>query len=128
MCRPRLAVTQLRTSLFAFAALLCLAATPAQNRSAPPAALPAQWVGTWAAAPFDGDPWHQIPTLVGSTLRQIVHTSIAGKALRVRFTNEFGTEALRIDAASIALSAGESAIQPGSLHALTFGCQPSLVI
>jgi lysophospholipase L1-like esterase len=128
MCRPRLAVTQLRTSLFAFAALLCLAATPAQNRSAPPAALPAQWVGTWAAAPFDGDPWHQIPTLVGSTLRQIVHTSIAGKALRVRFTNEFGTEALRIDAASIALSAGESAIQPGSLHALTFGSQPSIII
>jgi lysophospholipase L1-like esterase len=128
MCRARLAATQLRTSLFAFAALLCLAATPAQNRSAPPAALPAQWVGTWAAAPFDGDPWHQIPTLVGSTLRQIVHTSIAGKALRVRFTNEFGTEALRIDAASIALSAGESAIQPGSLHALTFGSQPSIII
>jgi lysophospholipase L1-like esterase len=124
---PRLAATQLRISLFAFAALLCLAA-PGQTRSAPPAAFPAQWVGTWATAPFDGDPWHQIPTLVDSTLRQIVHTSIAGQSLRIRFTNEFGTEPLRIDAASIALSAGESAIQPGSLHSLTFGGQSSIII
>jgi hypothetical protein len=79
MCRLRLAATQLRTSLFAFAALFCLtAAASAQTRSTPPAALHAQWVGTWATAPFGGDPWHEIPTLVGSTVRQIVHTSIAG--------------------------------------------------
>jgi lysophospholipase L1-like esterase len=92
------------------------------------AANPARWVGTWATSPFGGDPWHTIPTLVDSTLREIVHTSIAGKALRVRFTNEFGTEPLRIDAASVALSAGESAIQPNSLHALAFDGQPFIVI
>jgi len=85
-------------------------------------------VGTWATAPFGGDPWHEIPTVVGSTLRQIVHTSIAGKALRIHFTNEFGTQPLHIDAASVALSTGESAIQPGSLHAVTFGGKPSIVI
>ena len=132
MRRPRLAAMQRRASIFAFAVLLCLTAAPAQTRSTSPAArpgaIPAQWVGTWAAAPFGGDPWHEIPTLVGSTVRQIVHTSIAGKALRIHFTNEFGTEPLRIDAASIALSAGKSAIQPGSLRAVTFGGQPSIVI
>ena len=128
MCRPRLAAILLRASFLAFTALLCLAVTPAQTRSDPSATHPAQWVGTWAAAPFGGDPWHEIPTLVGSTVRQIVHTSIAGQALRIHFTNEFGTEPLRIDAASIALSAGESAIQPGSLHAVTFGGQPSILI
>ena len=48
--------------------------------------------------------------------------------MRVRFTNEFGTEPLRIDAASVALSAGDSAIQPGSLRALTFGGRPSITI
>jgi lysophospholipase L1-like esterase len=128
MRRSRLAATQLRTSLFAFAALLCLATTPAQTRSTPPAAPPAQWVGTWTAAPFEGDPWHQIPTLVGSTLRQIVHTSIAGKELRIRLTNEFGTQPLHIDAATIALSAGESAVESGSLHTVTFGGKPSIVI
>ena len=128
MRRPRHAATLFRASLLAFTALLCLAITPAQTRSNPSAAVPAQWVGTWATAPFGGDPWHEIPTLVGSTVRQIVHTSIAGKVLRIHFTNEFGTEPLRIDAASIALSARESAIQPGSLHAVTFSGQPSILI
>ncbi len=129
MCRPRFVATQLGTLLFALVALLYLAdAARAQTRSTSPAILPARWVGTWATAPFGGDPWHQIPTLVDSTLRQIVHTSIAGNALRIRFTNEFGTEPLRIDAASVALSAGESAIQPGSLHAVTFSGMPSILI
>lgn len=89
---------------------------------------PARWVGTWATSPFGGDPWHTVPTVVDSTLREIVHTSIAGKALRVRFTNEFGIEPLRIDAANVALSAGESAIRPDSLHTLTFGGQASISI
>lgn len=89
---------------------------------------PAPWVGTWATSPFDGDPWHSIPTLVDSTLREIVHTSIAGNALRVRFTNEFGTEPLRIDAATIALSTGVSGVDTASLHELTFGGSPSMLI
>ncbi|MGA7521541.1 MAG: SGNH/GDSL hydrolase family protein [Acidobacteriaceae bacterium] len=115
-----------RLSLLALALLLGFGlTTPAQTTSSAP---PAHWVGTWAASPLGGDPWHTIPTLVDSTLREIVHTSIPGKTLRVRFTNEFGTEPLRIDAANVALSAGESAIQPDSLHTLAFGGQPSIVI
>jgi lysophospholipase L1-like esterase len=113
-------------SHLALAVLLAFAALPA--RSGPADATATPWVGTWATAPFGGDPWHEVPTLVDSTLRQIVHTSIAGQALRVRFTNEFGSEPLRIGRATIALSSGESAIQPDSLHALTFGGQPSIVI
>jgi lysophospholipase L1-like esterase len=128
MYSRRLAATSLRSSFFTFASLLYLAVAPAQPRSAPAAVLPTAWVGTWAASPFGGDPWHQIPTLVDSTLRQIVHTSIAGRALRIRFTNEFGTEPLRIDAASVALSAGESAVQPGSLRPLTFGGRTSILV
>ena len=98
----------------------------AQSNPARPA-LPS-WVGTWAASPFDGDPWHTIPTLVDSTLREIVHASIAGKSLRVRLTNEFGTEPLRIDAATIAMSTGTAGIDAASLHDLTFGGSPSIVI
>jgi lysophospholipase L1-like esterase len=125
MCRLPLGMTSLPILLLAFFSILCFSIAPAQTGSA---LVAAHWVGTWAAAPFDGDPWHHTPALVESTLRQIVHTSIAGKAVRIRFTNEFGTEPLRIDAASVAISAGESAIQPGSLHALTFGGQPSITI
>src|ERR1700760_1584545 len=86
------------------------------------------WVGTWAAAPFDGDPWHTIPTLVDSTLREVVHTSIPGKALRVRFTNEFGTQPLTIDAATVALSTSAANIDAASLHKLAFHGKGSIVI
>ena len=116
-----------RLSVVAVAILMGFGLTAAAQTtaSAPPAAL-GRHLGGIAL-------WRRplallFPPLVDSTLREIVHTSIAGKALRVRFTNEFGTEPLRIDAANIALSAGESAIQPDSLHTLTFGGQPSIVI
>ncbi|HTX42787.1 MAG TPA: hypothetical protein VMD25_13205 [Acidobacteriaceae bacterium] len=112
--------------LLAFALVTPPRAAAAQNSAS--TAAPARWVGTWAASPFEGDPWHTIPTLVDSTLREVVHTSIAGKELRVEFTNEFGTEPLRIDAANIALSAGGSSIDSASLHSLTFAGQPSIVI
>lgn len=86
------------------------------------------WVGTWATSAFDGDPWHTVPTLVDSTLREVVHTSIAGKEIRVRLSNEFGTEPLRVDAATVALSTTTSSVDPGSLHALAFNGSPAIVI
>ena len=44
-----------------------------------------------------------------TTLREIVHVSIGGPgALRVIFTNEFGTEPLTIGAAHVAISQGGS--------------------
>ncbi|MGA8730832.1 MAG: SGNH/GDSL hydrolase family protein [Terracidiphilus sp.] len=89
---------------------------------------PASWVGAWAASAFDGASWHTVPTLVDSTLREVVHTSLAGSEFRVRLTNEFGIEPLRIGAASVSLSTGESSIDTASLHNLTFGGSPSIVI
>ncbi|HLY40214.1 MAG TPA: SGNH/GDSL hydrolase family protein [Terracidiphilus sp.] len=87
-----------------------------------------KWVGTWATSAFDGDPWHTVPTLVDSTLREVVHTSVAGRQLRVRLSNEFGIEPLRVGAASVALSTGQSAIDAGTLHGLMFGGSPAIVI
>lgn len=113
---------------FPVAMLLLAAASAVAAQSTAAKSAPAPWVGTWATSPFDGDPWHEIPTLVDSTLREIVHTSIPGKAVRVRFTNEFGIEPLRIDAATIALSTGVSGVDTASLHDLTFGGSASIVI
>lgn len=129
MCRrlPRALLTlpgRLTLLAVAFATALSVEAVAQTTSQAPQT----HWVGTWATSPFGGDPWHTIPTLVDSTLREIVHTSIAGKSLRIRFTNEFGTEPLRIEAATVALSAGESAIRPESLHTLAFGGQASIAI
>ena len=87
----------------------------------------AHWVGTWATAPYAGT-WYITPDLGNVTLRQIVHTSLAGNRLRIRFTNEFGTEPLEIRAADVALSASNGAIQPGTDHVVTFGGKPSFRI
>ena len=113
---------------FRVAVMLLAAVSSVAAQSTAGKSTPSPWVGTWATSPFDGDPWHEIPTLVDSTLREIVHTSIAGNALRVRLTNEFGTEPLRIDAATIALSTGVSGVDPASLHDLSFSGSPSIVI
>jgi lysophospholipase L1-like esterase len=55
------------------------------------------------------------------TLRLIVHTSIGGSKARVRFTNEMGSSALRIGAASIGLRGSGASLVAGSVRNLTFG-------
>ena len=66
-----------------------------------------QWVGTWASAPLldahaeTAD--HLVaPGTTGVTLREVVHVSIGGEMLRVRFSNLYGTDPLVIGAAQIA--------------------------
>lgn len=87
------------------------------------------WVATWSTT------LHQpqlVPGLANAgfnnqTLRQIVHTSIGGRQVRVRLST-FGAGGLVISAAHIALSAGGSAVVPGSDWSLTFGGNPSIVV
>ena len=86
------------------------------------------WTGTWAASPYAASGGPSTPEFGGHTLRQIVHTSLAGKSLRIRFTNEFGVQPLTIQAAQVALSAGGAAIQPGSSHPVTFNRQAAISI
>ena len=114
---------RIRILVLFFMAVGILSAQSTSSKTAP-----SPWVGSWATSPFDGNPWQTAPTLVDSTLREVVHTSIAGNQLRVRLTNEFGIEPLRIGAASVAVSTGTSSIDTASLHDLTFGGLPSIVI
>lgn len=105
---------------------LCLAAP----RSPSAAQRQAHWVGTWASSPQRGDA-HNAPPPPGfgnTTVRQIVHVSIGGKRIRVRFSNAFGKWGLRIVAAHVALSAGGSTIRADTDTALTFGGQPGVII
>lgn len=80
--------------------------------SAPPAP---HWVAAWGAAPDSPG-----PALKSQTLRQQLQPSIAGSAVRIRLSNLFGTEALVIGAARLALPGEGSAIQPGSSRLLRF--------
>jgi lysophospholipase L1-like esterase len=93
-----------------------------------------QWVGTWASAPrLDVHARSAEELLVsgtqsGVTLREVVHVSIGGEMVRVRFSNLYGTGPLVIGAAEIAQTQKGAAIVPGSAKPLTFHGQPSVSI
>jgi len=115
-----------------FAAPVCRAASARPNHRAR-----SPWVATWGAAMM---PTHHgtAPDFSGKTLREIVHASIAGKQVRVWFSNRFGAEPLHIGAAHIALStrsttneagaAEDGGIQASSDRTLTFHHLGSVVI
>jgi len=88
------------------------------------------WVSTWATAPQLVEPHNMPPPpgLAGNTLRQIVHVSLGGSRLRVRFSNEYGKTPLVLQAVHLADAREGSAIDPATDQALTFGGQPSVII
>ncbi|MGB3438983.1 MAG: SGNH/GDSL hydrolase family protein [Actinophytocola sp.] len=101
------------------AAVLLTGATSADGETADP---PARWVGTWASVPTQ-TPATATPSLADETIRQVVHTSVAGSQLRLRLTNEFGTTALRVGAVHVARRAGTTGtdIDPATDRTVTFG-------
>jgi len=92
------------------------------------------WITTWAATPAPR--WAEelpapfnVPEVLGDqTVRQIARISVGGDQLRVVISNEFGTRPVTIGSASVALSAGGSAIDPATVKPLTFGGKSSAVI
>ena len=98
----------------------------------PPARATAQWLGTWAASQQIPEPGNTLPSaaLTRATLRQIVHLSVGGSELRVRFSNVFGTTPLHILAAHIAVPVSRTtgAINPATDTRLTFGGRPGIRI
>lgn len=86
------------------------------------------WVASWQASPqpvWGSD--FLFPTLIpgqlqDQTFRQSARISLGGSRLRIRLSNAYGTQPLRIGAASIAAHAGDTP-QP-----LRFGGQPGVVI
>ncbi len=91
----------------------------------PPAvtAAPVPWTGTWVAAPQEnGDSFNR------QTLRQIVHTSIAGTVARVQLSNVFGNQPVTISDVHVARRTGGSSIDPSSDRKVTFGAATSVTI
>ena len=98
-------------------------------RFATPPAPPAPAAGNApAAAPAPPPLFPAPPTLNNQTVRMVVKTSIGGHRVRVQLSNAFGTEALHIGAAHIALHAKDSAIVADSDKPLTFGGRPSVSV
>ena len=89
------------------------------------------WVSAWSTAvhaplPFPGLP--PSPVFDNQTIRMVVRSTIGGDRLRIRFSNVFGTTALKIGAAHVALCSKGSAIVADSDRALTFGGRRSVTI
>jgi len=101
--------------LFAFASHPVGAKEPVADR----------WVATWGASPQRPPAPIQ---LQGQTVRQIVHTSLGGAAVRVRISNAYGTTGLVIGAAHVAMSGGGAAIVSGSDRTLTFNGSPAITV
>jgi lysophospholipase L1-like esterase len=85
------------------------------------------WISSWTASPQA--PRGVIPgSLANRTIRQIVHLSLGGKAIRIRLSNEFGSRPLVIGAASIAIAGENSGILAASPRPLSFGGATSVII
>lgn len=89
--------------------------------------LQGKWIGTWAAAAQ--------PSLPGAaagfrnqSVRLIVHVSVGGKTVRIRISNTYGDQPLRIGGAHVARRVRDAEIDPASDRTLRFNGQPSLAI
>ncbi|MFE1449383.1 SGNH/GDSL hydrolase family protein [Streptomyces olivaceoviridis] len=89
---------------------------------AEPAPLP--WTGSWETAPSG-----TAAALPGAAVRNVVHLSVGGTAVRVRLSNRLGTAPLRLGAVTVALSraAGPEAV-PGTLRTATFRSATELTV
>lgn len=111
------------------ALFLILALSSAAGATSTPAD---HWVDSWGAAQQTPEPGNGLPEAFKAdfTLRQVVHLSLGGSAIRVRLSNRFGTQPLTIDAATIARAAtpGSADIVEASSQPLRFDGRPSVTI
>src|SRR3984885_8318988 len=115
-----------RTLFVALTAVLCVQPLAAKSDHQ-------QWVGTWASAPLlDAHAKLAdqlvVPGSTGVTLREVVHVSIGGEGVRVRFSNLYGTVPLVIGAVQVSQTRKGAAVVSGSGKPLTFHGQPSVSI
>ena len=87
------------------------------------------WVATWRAAPQQ--PMSSGTSQAGlddQTVRMVIHTTVGGDELRLRFSNAYGTQPVTIAKVDVALHKFSSSVVPGTDHLVTFGGQDSVTI
>lgn len=86
-----------------------------------------QWVTTWGDSPA-GPPPNSSVQYGNQTRRLIVHPSVGGSQVRVKFSNLFGTVPLTLGEVHIAQSGNQTLIVPSTDTKLTFSRQTSVTI
>jgi lysophospholipase L1-like esterase len=89
---------------------LCVRA-PSDDRSQ-------HWVATWTTANESSE---RPATFSNQTIREVLHTTVGGSAVRLRLSNTFGTRPIRLEAVFLGLRKDGATLVPGSNHELTFG-------
>jgi lysophospholipase L1-like esterase len=92
-----------------------------------------EWVAAWQGTPTPGGTFYSpgCPSDVGlsnQTIRNVVHVSAGGDWVRVRVSNNAGSNPLAVGSASIARSAGGATTSPATLQPLKFGGETSILI
>ncbi len=132
MLRRLVPTALLWTACIALASCSASGPPPAPAAPAAPSVQTTQWLGTWASSQQIPEPGNALPAseLTHATLRQIVHLTVGGKTVRVRFSNQFGHSSLRIVAADIArpVSLTTGAIDQSTVKPLTFNGRPGVTI
>jgi lysophospholipase L1-like esterase len=112
-------------------ALLLWCATAACQAQGPGVA-PSQWVGAWASSQAVPSAKDGLDTgdLHDVTLRQVLHLSLGGDALRLKLSNVFGTEPLHISSVHVArpLSASTGQIDAATDRALSFAGRAEVTV
>lgn len=63
--------------------------------------------------------------LVNTTVRQVIRVSAAGTSIRLRLSNEGGTDLLAIGAMHVGMAGPDGSVLPGTDHIVTFSGSPS---
>ncbi|MFE6777045.1 GDSL-type esterase/lipase family protein [Streptomyces sp. NPDC057702] len=90
------------------------------------------WSAGWAAPvqrPSTGFEKNWSETgFADQTVRQVVRVTNGGSAARIRLSNRYGDQPLRISGATIARGADGASVRPGTQRKLTFGDRTALTI
>lgn len=94
------------------------------------------WVATWAAAPTGPASLASVPTfapeltIANRTVRMVVRSSVAGRSVRIRLSNEIGESPapVQVGAAHVALRDKGSAVVAATDRTLTFNGSRTVVI
>ncbi|MGH3467573.1 MAG: hypothetical protein ACRDQF_07575 [Thermocrispum sp.] len=92
---------------------------------------PRGWVGTWAASPMAPTPLLPNPAVDGfdnQTVRNVVSTSIGGDAVRIRLSNSFGEQPLRVEEVTVAVQRTGATVIPSTVKSLTFSGARSVTV
>ncbi|MFF7749537.1 SGNH/GDSL hydrolase family protein [Streptomyces sp. NPDC007971] len=103
---------------------LLVALLPETTAAAVAEPAPPPWTGSWETAPHG-----TTAALPGAAIRNVVHLSVGGTAVRIRISNRFGIAPLQLGAVTVALrrAAGADAV-PGTLRTATFSGAPTVTV